>query len=1606
MDPGAATRMSQQQQQQRPQRSSPNMGVVTDGSKPNKLDTVLYAFYQKMVAVVSNLRLAQGDRASNFGPILSPNPNDGSNSPTSQQPRRSPSISSASQQATGTSSTSASTTGIPYPPSLAAKWFSLELDVPPSLRRPLEAWKSVSSHIPELLLRSSTPPSPTSARTSFASVVPDPATCVSPLIIDVILDTSALDPAKHALMLAGHDGRHYRVDDSENPAYPAAGSKPAPRQKQILLESWKLTFIPFSPPTAPNARVFYQHCVPHIRTLYNLANNLPANRLCSRLSELRAQHESQLQHHDESDPAHVLSDSPAPVSLDSLLDIVCRISAGHEQQQQFAHTAQEIGVHQPLGTGQGAQVPAFSAGRGDTRTSEAERPPVTSSRVFEPLLCEIGALHMQVTYRNQVDFSVDDSESLRNLLEMDVDEDYFRPTVAAHRPKSQIGNVNIPSTSGNGQAQSPAVSPAKERPPSALQHSNAAPSRRSFGESQSNTSRPSSATQRMPTLPPLPSFTSGRAAQTPSSTTSSPVFSNMAEAALYYAQIAQGQTGQVPMPSQTSPSPSALSRSPSVFNPVPQSVKPVAGLSSLRRASSLNPSPQPANMWPGASGFNVGTGAGAGAGTGTGTGTGNGVPTGLGSFRSSSNVGLASLQAGSSGTGSGVGTPLGIQPYTPSSDMAGPSSPSFSAALAAGEHAAFRIQHSRRPSISERDRRLRSVGSFNSEVQNYYGLGTDSPSGYGTGTPGTGGGQYGYPFAYAGSLGSAGGAAMLAAGAGGFSVGSTSGSGLQRQPLVRASISNIPGSLPIRGGTPYSPSSPLPVGSQTGMPTHPYGLPITSQQNALGVGPSSLGGSGVDQNLAARRSLSLLTAGRRPPLPLSYSSSTGASLTPSIYMMSTGNVRSIFEKYAPSASTRAGQSPAGTPTSPLLRRQSQLSGGAVPGVVVGAAGLGNGGSPRASTATTTMGALERRSIAIAASKRSEEAVEKGGGSGSGVGAGGSPAGATGPASGEVSPVNRDRDEDVVKAGAASPIFFDEGGVARRSSGGSIARVGSAPSWSAAGERLRRKSSAISSLGGARPGLSIDSSPKDDDLGAFVRMLDARPALSTSKDPRLELMKKAISPSGSDELRKEAVPEERVVEKSPPPSGSSLSFSSRMHHVGSSPLSGGLSATTGLPSTRQSTAPMNRAQIDDMLQRMVLAVKDEFPSSTDNSLFIRSGPSRLHTRSSFGGLLSRQASMLGPGSVPGSGSLTAPPGAMGAAMDSNRSGSGSGSGNGSGFSLRGGHARAGSNIGHAAFPPASRGTGAYTATSLDKLPPPDKHNDDPGEDEAAGRLELAEGEGWAESADRRGQDTMRVQTTQRQNTSTTAALPAALPRDHQARMRWRAAAGGGISPSRAGSIGANPDLTPRSYTSGPGQAEAPRREETVVQPATYAGLTRFGMGRGAFWGGGMRNIDAMGAGGGMDATSAPSNAGGPGHDVNLTFPRMRGDGPARHFGSRSPAEEVPHSYAHAYGPPYAPRSIGGGGASNPSTSPSAGGLDVPGDAGNDIGAGMRTYGGFGSGLPPPGPVYGFAPSTPSPSQNSFAARRRGLGGGAMSANPSIVGPSLGTSPVPGAGPGSA
>ncbi|CAD6901203.1 unnamed protein product [Tilletia controversa] len=1598
MEPSMAARqpLQEQQEQQRPQQPAPTAGAVADTSKRSKLDTVLYAFYEKTVAVISDLRVTGADSGTDLESALYTSIKDDSN-PASPKVARSSSTSSVSHQPTGITSASASTTGISRAPGLAAKWFSLEVDVPPSLRPQLEPWKSVSTLIPELLLRSSTPPTPTSARTSFATVVPDPTTCVPPLIIDIILDTSALDPAKHVLMLAGHDGRHYRADGSDLAEGGTAVTTAPPRQNQVVLESWKVTFLPFSPPAAPSPSVFYQLCVPYFRALYTLTNALPATRLRSRLRDLRAQHDSHLQQiHDESDPAHLLADTPAPVSLDSLLDVVCRISAGHEQQQQFAQASQETGVNQALGVGHGAQGPTFSAGRGDGRVGEADRAPVASSRVFEPLPCKMGALQLQVTFRNQVDFSVDDSESLRNLLEMNVDEDYFRPTVAAHRPRSQIGHVNIPTSIKDGQAQSSPVSPAKERPPGSLQYPSSGPSRRSIAESPSSASRPSSSLQRMPTLPPLPTFTSSRAAQTPSSTTSSPIFSTAAEAAQYYAQIAPGQAGQVPIPPQPSPSPSSLSRSPSVFNAAAQSTKPVAGLSSLRRASSLNPTAQSPNLWPGTPGFNVATGLGAGASAAS------GLPAGMGSFRSSSNVGLASLQGGSSGIGAGVSTPPSMQYHSPSADAVGPSSPSFSAALAAGEHPAFRIQHSRRPSISDRDRRLRSVGSFSSEAQNYYGLGTDSPTGYGAGTPGSGGGQYGYPYAYAGSLGSAGGAAMLSGG--GFATASI----LQRQPLVRASPNMVPGSLPVRGATSYSPSSPLPLASQAGTPGHAYGFPVTAQANALGThlssgaGPSSLAGSGYDAAMA-RRSLSLLTGGRRPPLPLSYSSSTtgtGASLSPSNYMMSqlaaTGNVRSIFEKYAPSSSTRTGSS-AATPTSPRLRRQSQMGGGSVPG----------GGSPRAATATSTMGALERRSIAIAASKRSEEAVEKGGTAG-GV-AGGSFAAAPGALSESATARAAARaailDEEATESGAASPISFGEGGVARRGSGGSITKVGSAPTWTAAGERLRRKSSALSAYGGARPVFSAESSPRDDDLGAFVRMLDARPSLSTPKDPHLELSEKDESPFESTELQKEAPPREKTGETSPPPVSGSLSFSSRMSRVGSLPLTN-LSATTGFTNTRQPAAPMNRAQIDDMLQRMVLNVKSEFPNSADNSLFIRSGPgqSRITTRSSFGGPLSRQPSVVGPpGSVPAHGSLNTAMGPMGAAMDQNHSGSGSGSGTGSGFSLRGGHARAGSNIGHAAFPPASRGTGAYTAISLDKLPPPDKHYDDPGEDEGAGRMELPEGEdeGWLEEAVRRGHEAARTLNARRQGTDTsTGAPPAASHRDQSAGSRWRRAAAGTAAPPGVAHNGMNADFTARSYAGGSNQVDAFSREDAglqAFQPATYAGQSRFGSGRGAYWAGGMRNLDAVGAGatggaaGGVDPASV---AGGAGADVNMTFPRMRNDGHTRRLSPRSPAEEAGRSYAA----PYVSRNNGGG-SSIPSTSPSGA---PPGDAAGDATGPKRTYGGFGTGLPPPGPVYGFAPSMPLSSPNTLGARRRGPAGPAPSGGGG--GPSQGTSPIWSGGPG--
>jgi len=1554
-----------------PQAAQPSAGP-SGAARWAKLDAVLFHFYLKTVALVTSQRFTHVDLA-------------GATSSTALQAAVEPSTPGphTSQQVSRSSSTTSSLS-TSATPRKASKWFALEVEDSTVFRPQLELWKQVSTHIPVPLLRSSTPPSPPSARTSFALEVPDPTTCVPPMIIDIILDTTALDPAKHVLMLAGPDGRIHRADGQDIvEATNAAATATPGRQKQIILESWKLTFLPFSPPNAPDVPVFYKRCVAHFRALFTLLNVLPANRLRARLRDLKMQHDLELQRqHDDPDPADILSDAPPLDTFDSLLAVGCRMSTPPSPPEQARRSQTEIGLHTPLGAQPGASESA-PASPGAGREGGAERKPVASIRVFEPLICQMGALQLQVTLRNDVDFSVDDVESLRSLVDMNVDEDYFRPTVAAHRIRVSSASSAAPIN----ERQALPTSPAKERPlPSVLQRgpdsSNVQQPGGDIPASSSFKSSPASA-QRMPSLPPLPSFSTR---QTPPSTTAMPS-PGLFEASLGTQQHLSGATAI----GGPGPSPSILSRSPSVFNPVTQSSKPVAGLSSLRRASSLNPgAANSPNLGPGASGYSIGT-------PGVGT-AGGGIPAGLGALRSSSAIGSGALHGGGSGASSaypssfnstGTSTPASTAwGHVPGhgqllaaevGNVVGPPRPSFSTPVGGAGEPAFRIQHSRRPSISDRDRRLRSTGSFSSDMAQY-AVAAGSPPAFGVGTPGSGG-QHGYPYPYSSSLGSTS-AAGLASNVLGSSVGSNSG--LQRQPLVRASISHAT-PLPVRSGTSFSPSSPSPLSN----PNVPHGLHIPEQHYAL-MGPSSLGStSGAafaprsPSTLSGRRSQFILQQ-QQQQLALANSLSTCASLSQmSTFMRSnigaSTTLRAVFDTYAPDTGQvdPKKDSPAtrlqGLPTSPLPRRHSQLGAG-TSGVVLDRIGTVGGGSPRAAgstnitSTTNTMGALERLSIATAASKRSEEAMEKNPGTNTGVG--GSPGPGPG-VSGQIASPSPPL-SSLPEVGTVPGLGVGEEGLLAASPSGLF------------GNRPRRRSSALSAFGGIRPSF-LAGSPADDDLGAFVRMLDARPSLSTTKGGE-----STDSPTRSSELRKEIGKETDWSESAV----GRLSFSGgRNARTGSGSGSGSTSAAglqvtdsgAALSSSRHPAAPKNRSQIDELMQRMALAVKgDSTPSSNEHFPFARSEASPFTHRSSFGGgLMSRQQQPVDPlsqhagAAVGGTAGLSAPSAATGAAMKTNRSGSGSGSGNSSGFSIRGGHTRGATSVssgGHGVQPGLYRGpTGVgFQGTSLESLPP--QPNYDPGEDETAGRLELVEGEGIHGPTISSRQPPLPSPgiATASSAAAAAAAAPSALPRDTTSRYKLR---GASASPSGngAGSIGTAAGPSVGSYGS---NGESSRRDEaSSLEPATYAGLTRLGMGRGAYYRGGMRNIDTMGGAAQIGSSfdhpngsgSSPAGAGAGSHGAGaMTIPRSRGESLARHYTSRSPAEESGGSIARAHGAYYARNGALGGGFAGTSAPPSAA----------DAGGASTGYAGFGSGLPPPGPVYGFAPATPS--ATSLAARRRGVG----------------------------
>ncbi|KAI8272466.1 Autophagy-related protein 13 [Colletotrichum sp. SAR11_57] len=211
-----------------------------------------------------------------------------------------------------------------------------------------------------------------------------------PLIIETYLDTSRLTPSQ-SLVIVDENGKRWDVIEALNSSDSSDDGRPTPakRNTEVILERWRIELktIPTNDlddfgPTLPT---IYKKSIVFFRSLYAAARILPVWKFSQ----------------------HSLGKGVHPS-----LEPRCRIRTGEPESDGIDR------LRHPLYDG---------------------RPDVVTDYVFGDLEIPVGRFYASVTYRNECNFRVDDSESLLSSRFMGVDENFFKPSLTVGMPASLRG---------------------------------------------------------------------------------------------------------------------------------------------------------------------------------------------------------------------------------------------------------------------------------------------------------------------------------------------------------------------------------------------------------------------------------------------------------------------------------------------------------------------------------------------------------------------------------------------------------------------------------------------------------------------------------------------------------------------------------------------------------------------------------------------------------------------------------------------------------------------------------------------------------------------------------------------------------------------------------------------------------------------------------------------------------------------------------------------------------------------------------------------------------------------------------------------------------------
>ena len=213
------------------------------------------------------------------------------------------------------------------------------------------------------------------------------------MILETYLDTSGLT-SNQSLVIVDDQGKRWDVLEALNSSGGSSdgNSHPRKRNSEVILERWRIELK--DPPgqqtydfggTLPTV---YKKCIVFFRSLYATAKFVPTWRFVKALAKSG--------------------------SANSLLKVDCRIMAGDAQKNRFDALSH----------------PLYESGS-----------PITTDYILGTTDTPVGQFSAEVSYRNDCNFRVDDSEALLSSRFMGADEQFFQPSLATDRDRRRAAKT-------------------------------------------------------------------------------------------------------------------------------------------------------------------------------------------------------------------------------------------------------------------------------------------------------------------------------------------------------------------------------------------------------------------------------------------------------------------------------------------------------------------------------------------------------------------------------------------------------------------------------------------------------------------------------------------------------------------------------------------------------------------------------------------------------------------------------------------------------------------------------------------------------------------------------------------------------------------------------------------------------------------------------------------------------------------------------------------------------------------------------------------------------------------------------------------------------------